>query len=162
MATVPRAARFSFPIGSEHGALVYNAQPFFTNRHLGDDWNGIGGENSDLGDPVYAAGAGRVLFAGDAGGGWGNIVILAHRLDDGTLVQSFYGHLDAIRVAVGTSVARGDEIGTVGNVGGRYFAHLHFEVRDSMVVEPGTGYADVALDRRRPIALIDGTDRFPA
>src|SRR5687767_12949222 len=33
LATLPTAARFDFPIGSEHGALTYNAQPFTENKH---------------------------------------------------------------------------------------------------------------------------------
>ena len=53
-ASLPTAARFDFPLGSEHGAMAYNAQRFTENRHLGDDLNGIGGENSDLGDPIFA------------------------------------------------------------------------------------------------------------
>src|SRR4051794_17584066 len=43
LASLPTAGRFDFPIGSEHGALSYNAQPFTESRHLGDDLNGIGG-----------------------------------------------------------------------------------------------------------------------
>ena len=70
LASLPTAARFDFPIGSENGALAYNAQPFTQNRHLGDDLNGIGGENSDLGDPIYAVADGRVLFAEEGGPGW--------------------------------------------------------------------------------------------
>ena len=46
LAALPTATRFDFPIGSEHGALTYNAQPFTENRHLGDDLNGIGGETA--------------------------------------------------------------------------------------------------------------------
>src|SRR3954467_11939871 len=61
MATLPLAVRFDPPMGGERGALTYNAQPFRITRHLGDDLNGIGGWNSDLGDPVYAAGAGMVI-----------------------------------------------------------------------------------------------------
>ncbi len=93
LASLPTAARFDFPIGSEHGALTYNAQPFTENRHLGDDLNGIGGENSDLGDPVFAVADGRVLFAGEVGPGWGNVIIVLHALKENgarKYVQSYY------------------------------------------------------------------------
>src|SRR4051812_22166859 len=96
LASLPTAARFDFPIGSEHGALAYNAQPFTQNRHLGDDLNGIGGENSDLGDPVYAVGDGRVIFAQEGGPGWGKIVIILHGYEEKgarRYVQSYYAHL---------------------------------------------------------------------
>src|SRR5438045_3286450 len=76
LASLPTAARFDFPLGSENGALTYNAQPFTENQHLGDDLNGIGGENSDLGDPVYAVADGRVLLADEGGPGWGNVGIV--------------------------------------------------------------------------------------
>ena len=69
--TLPLAVRFDMPLGSQHGALTYNARPFRISRHLGDDLNGIGGENSDLGDPVFAAGMGRVVYTGRPGSGWG-------------------------------------------------------------------------------------------
>jgi hypothetical protein len=59
LASLPTAARFDFPLGSENGALTYNAQRFTENHHLGDDLNGIGGEDSDPGDPIYAVADGR-------------------------------------------------------------------------------------------------------
>jgi hypothetical protein len=40
---------------SENSAMAYNARRFTENHHLGDDLNGIGGEGSDLGDPIYVA-----------------------------------------------------------------------------------------------------------
>ena len=80
VARLPLATRFDTPMGSEHGALTYNAQPFRINRHLGDDLNGIGGLNSDLGDAVYASGFGRVVYVGVPGPGWGKMVILSHRV----------------------------------------------------------------------------------
>ncbi len=157
MVTLPLAVRFDQPLGSEQGALVYNAQPFRITRHLGDDLNGIGGQNSDLGDPVYAAGAGRVVFARDVGGGWGKMVILAHRVPDreegrpGWKVwQTVYAHLDEIHVRHGETVERGRQIGTVGTADGRYLAHLHFEIREGPYVNPGVGYADTPMNRASP------------
>ncbi|MFM9984043.1 MAG: hypothetical protein ACKVOK_02335, partial [Flavobacteriales bacterium] len=54
------AAGFDFPIGKPNAKGYYNAQGFGKNDHLGDDWNGIGGGNTDMGDPVYAVSDGLV------------------------------------------------------------------------------------------------------
>ena len=166
--SLPTATRFDFPIGSEHGALTYNAQRFTENKHLGDDLNGIGGENSDFGDPVYAVAEGRVLLARDGGPGWGNVIIVLHAyLEDAgsreprevggmqesveqpatdrvnptrSYVQSYYGHLDEMSVAIGQDVRRGEQLGTIGNADGRYWAHLHFEMREFLTPFVGPGY----------------------
>ncbi len=144
LVSLPTATRFDFPIGSEHGAMVYNAQPFTQNNHLGDDLNGIGGENSDLGDPVFAVADGRVLFAQEGGPGWGNIVIILHAYRDAAgareYVQSFYAHLQTIQVTPNELVKRGQQIATVGTAGGKYFAHLHFEMREFITPFVGAGY----------------------
>jgi hypothetical protein len=157
-ATLPLATRFDMPLGSEHGAFTYNARGFRIERHLGDDLNGIGGENSDLGDPVYAAGAGRVVYAGNPGPGWGKMILIAHRLPEGAehgpVVQTMYAHLEQMQVRTGQIVQRGDPIGTVGTAEGTYLAHLHFEVRAGPYVNPGQGYADTALNRIAPETFI--------
>ncbi len=51
--------------------MSYNAQRLTQNHHLRDDLNGIGGEDSDLGDPIYAVANGRVLLTRDGGPGLG-------------------------------------------------------------------------------------------
>jgi len=153
IARLPLAARFDAPMGSEHGALTYNAQPFRINRHLGDDLNGIGGLNSDLGDAVYASGSGRVVYAGVPGPGWGKMIILAHRLREAEktrVIQTVYAHLDQILVEPDQVVQRGQKIGTVGTADGQYLAHLHFEVREGPYVNPGVGYADAPMNRLSP------------
>jgi hypothetical protein len=159
IATLPEAVRWDMPLGSEHGALTYNAQPFRTTRHLGDDLNGIGGYNSDLGDPVYAAATGKVVYRGVPGPGWGNMIILAHRVrnsETGELevVQSMYAHLDTSLVEPDQVVARGQKIATVGTAFGKYFAHLHFEIRLGPYVFPGVGYADTPLNCVSPEKFI--------
>jgi hypothetical protein len=157
LASLPDAARFDFPIGSEHGALTYNAQPFTENRHLGDDLNGIGGENSDLGDPVYAVADGQVQLAEEAGEGWGNVIILLHAYRENgerKYVQSYYGHIETILVEPKQNVRRGEQIATIGTANGKYWAHLHFEMREFTTRFIGPGYRDDPRGWIDPTAFI--------
>jgi hypothetical protein len=158
MAGLPLAVRWDMPMGSEAGALTYNAQPFRITRHLGDDLNGIGGYNSDLGDAVYAAALGKVVYHGVPSPGWGKVIILAHRVKDAAgrvaVVQSMYAHLLSTAVAYGDLVQRGQVLGQVGTADGKYLAHLHFEIRRGPYVNPSLGYADAPLNRESPEAFI--------
>jgi murein DD-endopeptidase MepM/ murein hydrolase activator NlpD len=156
IASLPLAVRFDHPLGTEHGGLTYNARGFRVARHLGADLNGIGGGNSDLGDPVFAVADGRVVYAGEPGEGWGRMLIVAHRLPDATdprghrIVQSVYAHLQDFAVPPGRDVRRGERLGSVGTAEGRYLAHLHFEIREGPYINPGQGYADTPLNRVDP------------
>jgi hypothetical protein len=156
--SIPTAAHFDFPLGNENGAMAYNAQHFTENKHLGDDLNGIGGENSDLGDPIYAIADGRVLLAREGGPGWGKIVILLHAfLENGErkYVQSYYGHVQDMLVHSGETVKRGQQIATVGTANGRYFAHLHFEMREFLTPFIGAGYRDDTRGWINPTKFIE-------
>jgi murein DD-endopeptidase MepM/ murein hydrolase activator NlpD len=150
---LPLADGFDFPVGPPHGTGYYDAQPFGGRRaHLGSDWNGNRGGDSDLGDPVFAVAAGRVVETADHGGGWGNVVRVVHRVagpgGDDQLIESLYAHLDAITVARGDIVARGTQLGTIGTAAGTYVAHLHLELRDQPGRPLGGGYgaADGQID----------------
>ena len=164
IASLPEAARFDHPLGSPNAALTYNAQPFRVTRHLGDDLNGIGGMDSDRGDAVHAAATGRVVYAGVPGPGWGNMVIIAHRVPESgqtgghRIFQTVYAHLEQILVRSEQVVSRGEVIGTVGTAIGEngrpYPTHLHFEVRQGPYVNPGVGYADAPLNRVSPERFI--------
>src|SRR5262249_55151764 len=46
--------------------------------HTGEDWNGNGGGDTDLGQDVFAVANGRVVFAENCGRLWGNLVIIEH------------------------------------------------------------------------------------
>jgi hypothetical protein len=74
---------------------------------------------------VIAAGPGHVTWAGWRAGGWGILVVVAHR--DG--VRTLYAHLSSVEVHVGEEVQAGFEIGRVGATGDATGPHLHFEVR---------------------------------
>lgn len=87
--------------------------------HLGIDIAG------SLGDGVFAADAGVIVFAGWANGGYGNMVMIDH----GNGYQTLYAHLSSVSVACGQSVYSGSYIGAIGSTGNSTGAHLHFEVR---------------------------------
>lgn len=91
--------------------------------HLGIDVAG------PTGTPVLAAAAGRVYLSYFEPM-YGNRIIIDHgRGPDGRLSYTVYKHLDQRMVTDGTAVARGQQIGTLGETGLlSSYPHLHFEV----------------------------------
>ncbi len=132
---------FDFPVGKPDAKEYYNAQKFKENNHLGEDWNGKGGGNTDLGDPIYSISNGYVSYADNVGGGWGNVIRVVHYLNDEEMIESLYAHCDTILVEEGDFVSKGQQIGTIGNNNGQYLAHLHFELRDKVGMPIGEGYS---------------------
>lgn len=137
-ATVRAADGFQYPVGPNGtGEGYYIARGYRPNGHLGEDWNGVRGGDTDLGDPVYATANGFVTFARNYHVGWGNVVIIRHAYyEDSTLkyVDSLYGHLLDFSVQEGEQVKRGQKIGRIGNNFGMYEAHLHFEMRKNLQI----------------------------
>lgn len=136
-AFVRLADGFDMPVGKPDAKGYYKARGFRSHGHLGEDWDGIGGGDTDLGDPVYVIGDGVVVFARDCHQGWGNVVIVRHAYRDGLgthYIDSLYGHLDRILVKRGQGVRRGQQIATIGNAHGLYEAHLHLEVRKNIEI----------------------------
>jgi murein DD-endopeptidase MepM/ murein hydrolase activator NlpD len=77
------------------------------------------------GTPIYAVDAGTVSLAASNYGGYGMCVMIDH---PGGL-RTLYGHMSAIYVSVGETVAQGQCIGLVGETGKAYGSHVHLEVR---------------------------------
>ena len=135
---------FDFPVGIPDARGYYKARGFWPRSHVGEDWNGTGGGNTDLGDPIYSIGHGVVTFSRDCGGGWGNVVIIRHAFRDLDgqirMVDSLYGHLEKRLVQKHQTVTRNEVIGTLGRgakqKNGRYLylAHLHFEIRKNLQI----------------------------
>ncbi len=96
-------------------------------NHLGIDLA------ANLGDNIYAADGGVVVYAGANSYGYGNMVMIDH----GTGFQTLYAHLSAIFVQCGNNVTQGQVIGAAGATGHASGPHLHFEVRTaSAVINP--------------------------
>lgn len=82
----------------------------------------IGG---DYGDPILAAAAGTVMYAGWISG-YGYAVILDH----GGGVSTLYGHNESLAVGEGQIVSQGQVIAYCGSTGNSTGPHCHFEVRE--------------------------------
>jgi murein DD-endopeptidase MepM/ murein hydrolase activator NlpD len=146
-AFIKLADGFDYPVGKPDAKGYYKARGFRSNGHLGEDWDGVGGGDTDLGDPIYCIGDGVVVFARDCHQGWGNVIIVRHAYRDGGVtrnIDSLYGHLLAIMVHRGQTVRRGQQIATLGNAHGLYDAHLHLEIRKNL--EIGMSRAKFAQD----------------
>lgn len=81
------------------------------------------------GTRVGAAGVGVTEFAGWNSGGYGNLVVVRHRLGYAT----WYAHLSSITTYVGEQVTGGTRLGYVGSTGHSTGPHLHFELRQNAV-----------------------------
>jgi len=77
-----------------------------------------------LGQPVLAAGAGKVLYAGSGIRGYGNLVIVKHSNN----LLSAYAHNKTIFVKEDQTVAKGQKIAEMGNSDSDS-VKLHFEIR---------------------------------
>jgi len=140
----PVADGFDFPVGKPNAKGYYNAQKFTRNNHLADDWNGVGGGNTDLGDPIYSVADGIVVQTKNYGGPWGRVTRILHNAgtaEKPVYVESLYAHMRSILVKRGAIVKRGQKIGTIGNANGTWWAHLHLEIRTTINKSIGVGYS---------------------
>ncbi len=108
------------------GAFIWPANNHFLSgfdyspatNHFGIDIAGA------LGNAIYAADNGVVVYAGWNDWGYGNVVVIDH--DGGW--QTLYAHMSALNVGCGQSVFQGDVIGYFGSTGNSSGPHLHFEM----------------------------------
>jgi len=89
-----------------------------------------------VGTPVFAAADGRVVYAGAAIRGYGNLIVLKHAGD----LLTAYAHNSVLLVSQGQSVRAGDRIALVGQSGHATGPHLHFEVRSGQIPRDPMSY----------------------
>lgn len=107
-------ARFAWPT-TDHRINQY----FRGAYHTGVD---IGGH---IGNPIYAAASGRVIYAAYDNSGYGLHVVIDH----GNGYSTLYAHASKIFVGVGDRVTQGQTIALIGVTGRSTGPHLHFEIR---------------------------------
>lgn len=109
-------------------------------RHTGQDFA------VDIGAPVRAVGAGRVVRVA-CGGGFGIEVVVRH--EDGYYTQ--YAHLASAAVDQGERVRAGQWLGQAGTTGNSTGPHLHFEAR--VTPDLGSGVDPVEWLAERGVEL---------
>ncbi|MBN9128496.1 MAG: peptidoglycan DD-metalloendopeptidase family protein [Paenarthrobacter ureafaciens] len=113
--------------GYATGGLVSPLSSFV----ISQGFSGINGHNgidmaAPTGQPIYAAGPGRVSFAGWSGFGGGNET----HIDHPNGLQTWYAHQSGFAVGAGAMVGQGQTIGYVGSTGLSTGPHLHYMVLD--------------------------------
>lgn len=135
---------FDFPVGPPDARNYFKARGFLGMEHLGEDWNGTGGGNSDFGDYVNAVADGVVWEVKDQGEGWGLVIRMLHNVgttEAPKYIESVYAHVASSWVKPGNRMKRGEVLGTIGTAEGKYHAHLHFEMRGQPGKHISSGYA---------------------
>lgn len=85
-----------------------------------------------MGQPIFAAAGGKVVYSGDGLIGYGNLIIIKH---DNTYLSA-YGHNRRLLVKEGSEVKQGQKIAEMGD-SGKQGVILHFEIRrDGKPVDP--------------------------
>ena len=158
---------FDFPVGKPDADGFYKARGYWPNGHMGEDWNGRGGGDTDLGEPIYAMGRGVVIFSQNIGVGWGNCILVRHifREADGkiAMVDSLYAHLHERKAKLHDLVEKGQLVGTMGSNNGMYPVHLHLEVRKNLHI--GMNRSQFARDSSNyysPTAFINARRVLPS
>jgi murein DD-endopeptidase MepM/ murein hydrolase activator NlpD len=113
----PASGSFILPTGS-YAVSGWVFRDRRNPRHQGLDYR------CRLGDPIYAADSGTVIYAG-WGGGYGNLV----QVDHGNGFVTYYAHFTAFAVVNGQGVAQGQVVGYCGSTGYSSGPHLHYEIR---------------------------------
>ncbi|AWB67594.1 hypothetical protein C2869_14600 [Saccharobesus litoralis] len=93
----------------------------FSKKELGNKGLDIGGKN---GSPIFAAADGKVVYAGNALRGYGNLIIVKHSED----FLSAYAHNSKLLVSEQSWVKAGQQIAEMGRTDSDN-VKLHFEVR---------------------------------
>lgn len=106
--------------GGVSSGFGFRIHPIYGTRLLHTGWD----MNGACGEPMVAAAAGRVFFAGWKGG-YGNAVMIDH----GGGLSTLYAHQSSIGVVYDQQVVTGEVIGWVGTTGTSTSCHLHWEVR---------------------------------
>ncbi|VEB95532.1 Murein hydrolase activator NlpD precursor [Cedecea lapagei] len=132
------AKKATTPSRSQNTAIAKAAPPpvgarcwlWPTKGNVVEPFSGSDGGNKGIdiagsrGQPIYASGAGTVVYVGNQLRGYGNLVMIKHSEEYITA----YAHNDTMLVNTGEKVKAGQKIATMGSTGAES-VRLHFQIR---------------------------------
>jgi hypothetical protein len=113
--------KFMWPVIDKNGRAAGTITRGHFSYHRAVDITGSG----LFGTPIVAGDKGTVIMVRYNHGGYGHVVMIRH--EDG--FETLYSHLNTISVKEGQQIGLGEQVGTLGETGRAFGAHLHFEVR---------------------------------
>jgi len=144
--------------------MQYNNDANVQKYHMGEDWNGMCGGDSDLGAPLYAIADGQVIFLDNEGiPGQGKRLyvryIFPYTKESARLLtfDSAYYHLNGMANGItwtqgvpwsGSVVTLGQTVAYLGNTG-TSVAHLHWEAQKDLTIPLGSN------PYKKPLTIID-------
>lgn len=134
-----------WPIARANINMGYPEDGFHTPgrpNHEGMDW---GMPPASPGAPNRACGAGTVIVSGTYQG-YGQAVIIDHGTINGANWKTLYGHniYGSLTKSPGQPVAQKETIGSIGNTGNSFGAHLHWETwKNDTKIDPVAAMAEL-------------------
>src|SRR3989338_383710 len=141
--------------------------------HMGEDWNGKCGANTDEDAPLLAIAGGQVMFLDDSPNGvvdgQGKRLYIRHSFpyapapNDVTTFDSVFLHLKCMEPGIfeGSTVTKGQTVARLGKTG-TIFAHLHWEAQLDLTLQKGRNPYEPppltinhALKYRAPSLIVD-------
>lgn len=113
---IPSACGYAWPA---NGKISRGFRP--SDNHKGLD------VTNEIGTPIFASRAGKVIYASNELSGFGNCIIIQHD----PIWTTFYAHNDQNLVQPGDIVQCGQIIAELGKTGRATGPHLHFEIRQN-------------------------------
>ncbi len=120
------------------GVFTWPVPGYYTiSDHFGGGHRGMDiSTNRQIGPDIVACNDGTVILASYAHNSWGNYIVVDH----GAGVHTLYAHCQALYASVGTFVAKGQAIASVGSTGYSTGPHLHLEVMVDGALQDPAGW----------------------
>lgn len=120
------------PVGDDRSLIWPEKWVEVTGYNILYRWGWHTGNDLNLNDPYFDADAHRPVYSISDGevyairkgvSGWGSVICIEH-----ADCLSRYAHCENIGVRQGQKVEMGDYLGNIGNAGGRWPYHLHWDI----------------------------------